>query len=129
MADVGGGLGQCHAMPEPSVPCAAAGGSAGEASALLCSEAAPAPAGPLSAPHLVTPCQRGLNSNNSTVQNVLPARVPGREKFASSEDGLGFDFGLAMVDSFAAFPGDVEGYAIGQASHRQQPCLFHQIDL
>lgn len=80
---------------------------------------------PFSAPCPVAPCQGGFNSNKSTVQNILTAHVPGREEFAASEHRLGFDFDLAVVDSLAAFPEHVEGYAIGQASHRQQLDLLH----
>lgn len=69
------------------------------------------------------------------MQSIITAHVAGKEHFAASEHRLGFDFGLAMVDSLpllpvlAAFPVHVEAYAVGQASHRQQPSLFHQIDL
>lgn len=66
------------------------------------------------------------------MQSIITAHVAGKEQFAASEHRLGFDFGLAMVDSLpllpvlAAFPVHVEAYAVG---HRQQPSLFHQIDL
>lgn len=82
---------------------------------------------------LVIPSQRG--HEKSTVQNSITAHAIGEEQFAASEHGLGFGFGLAMVDSLsllpvlAAFPAHVEVYAVGQASHRWQPSLFHQIDL
>lgn len=49
---------------------------------------------------LVIPHQRGHNSNNNTVQNIVTAHVAGEEQFAASEDGLGFGFGLAMVEAF-----------------------------
>lgn len=97
-----------------------------EASAkLLRFEAAPPPAGPLLLPIAWSLPVRGC----LTVQIILTAHVPGREEFAATEHRLGFDFGLAVVDSLAAFPEHVEQSAIGQASHRQEPYLFHQIDL
>lgn len=86
-------------------------------------------------PCLVVPRQRGCNSSKSTLQNIITAHMAGKEQFAASEHRLGFDFGLAVVDSLsllpvlAAFPAHVEAYAIGQASHRQKPSLFHQIDM
>lgn len=82
---------------------------------------------------LVVPHQR--RCKKSTVQNIITAHVIGEEQFAASEHGLGFGFGLAMVDSLfllpvlAAFPAHVEVYAIGQASRGQQPSIFHQMDL